>query len=187
MRHEWNDSSSCSLTQGGGHRAAATALGNGGSGGGKAVGSPTDEPSGTTGRNRYPQEIRQHTHPRSSTIRCYGRAGRSGARSSCGYYNWPFGSTTAQPSNCLRSTGRETRPDLVVSFVPHFNRAMGESLRHVFPERPFVTILTDLADYPPHFWIERQPQYLICGSHRAIARARSMGHARKTEFSRPRG
>jgi 1,2-diacylglycerol 3-beta-galactosyltransferase len=71
---------------------------------------------------------------------------------------------------------KETQPDMVVSFVPHFNRAMGESLRQVFPERPFVTVLTDIADYPPHFWIERQPQYLVCGSERAVAQARSMGH-----------
>ena len=47
----------------------------------------------------------------------------------------------------------------------------------VFPGRPFVTIITDIADYPPHFWIERQPQYLICGSDRAVAQARAMGHA----------
>jgi len=46
----------------------------------------------------------------------------------------------------------ESRPDLVVSLVPHFNRAFRESL----PRTPFVTILTDLADYPPHMWIERQ-------------------------------
>jgi 1,2-diacylglycerol 3-beta-galactosyltransferase len=70
----------------------------------------------------------------------------------------------------------ETQPDMVVSFVPHFNRALGESFRRVFPERPFVTILTDIADYPPHFWIERQLQYLICGSDRAVAQARMIGH-----------
>ncbi len=71
---------------------------------------------------------------------------------------------------------RETNPDMVVSFVPHFNRALGESFSNVFPGRPFVTILTDIADYPPHFWIEQRPQYFICGSDRAIFQARSMGH-----------
>jgi 1,2-diacylglycerol 3-beta-galactosyltransferase len=71
---------------------------------------------------------------------------------------------------------KETNPDMVVSFVPHFNRALGESFSNVFPERPFVTILTDIADYPPHFWIERQPQFFICGSERAVSQARSMGH-----------
>ncbi|MFY9802857.1 MAG: glycosyltransferase [Candidatus Acidiferrales bacterium] len=72
---------------------------------------------------------------------------------------------------------RETQPDLVVSFVPHFNRALCESFNHAFPGRPFVTVLTDIADYPPHFWIERQRQYLVCGSERAVQQAREHGHA----------
>jgi 1,2-diacylglycerol 3-beta-galactosyltransferase len=70
----------------------------------------------------------------------------------------------------------EERPDLVVSVVPNFNRALGESLRRALPEVPLVTILTDLADYPPHFWIERQPQFLVCGTERAAQQARDMGH-----------
>ena len=77
---------------------------------------------------------------------------------------------------------KEARPDMVISFVPHFNRAMGESLRQAFPGRPFVTVLTDIADYPPRFWIERQEQYLICGSDRAVEQARSMGHSEDRIF-----
>jgi 1,2-diacylglycerol 3-beta-galactosyltransferase len=77
----------------------------------------------------------------------------------------------------LEAQWKETQPDIVVSFIPHFNRALGESFRRAYPNRPFVTVLTDVADYPPHFWIERQPQYFICGSDRAVAQARSMGHA----------
>ncbi len=38
-----------------------------------------------------------------------------------------------------------------------------------------MTILTDLADYPPHFWIERQDQFFICGSDRAVEQARELG------------
>jgi glycosyl transferase family 28/monogalactosyldiacylglycerol (MGDG) synthase len=76
----------------------------------------------------------------------------------------------------LEKHWKETNPDMVVSFVPHFNRAMGESYGRAFPEHPFVTILTDIADYPPHFWIERQLQYLVCGSDRAVEQAHSMGH-----------
>jgi UDP-N-acetylglucosamine:LPS N-acetylglucosamine transferase len=77
----------------------------------------------------------------------------------------------------LESHWKEMRPDMLISFVPHFNRAMGESFRLAFPGRPFVTILTDIADYPPHFWIERQKQYLICGSDRAVEQARALGHS----------
>ena len=39
-----------------------------------------------------------------------------------------------------------------------------------------MTILTDFADYPPHFWIERQDQYLICGTEKAVEQARALGH-----------
>ena len=82
----------------------------------------------------------------------------------------------------LRRHWQETQPDMVVSFVPHFNRALCESFRKVFPDRPFLTILTDLADYPPHFWIEQQDQYFICGTERAVAQARAMGHTEDRIF-----
>jgi UDP-N-acetylglucosamine:LPS N-acetylglucosamine transferase len=71
---------------------------------------------------------------------------------------------------------RQTQPDMVVSFIPHFNRALYESFANAYPERPLVTVLTDIADYPPHFWIERQRQYLVCGSERAVEQAREHGH-----------
>jgi hypothetical protein len=71
---------------------------------------------------------------------------------------------------------RESEPDLVVSFIPHFNRALGESLHKARQGKPFVTLLTDLADFPPHFWIERQDQDFICGTEHAAAQACAVGH-----------
>src|SRR5690348_12662885 len=76
----------------------------------------------------------------------------------------------------LERCWRELRPNLVASLVPHFNRALCESLRKACPGKPFVTILTDIADYPPHFWIEKQEQFVICGSERAVEQARGLGH-----------
>jgi hypothetical protein len=70
----------------------------------------------------------------------------------------------------------EARPDLVVSLIPNFNRQLAESVRQALPNVPFVTILTDLADYPPHFWIERESDYLIVGTERAAEQAHLMGH-----------
>ena len=52
----------------------------------------------------------------------------------------------------LKKFWAESQPDLLVSLIPNFNRALYESLEG---RAPMVTILTDLADYPPHFWIER--------------------------------
>ena len=75
----------------------------------------------------------------------------------------------------LEQYWRNSQPTLVVSLVPHFNRALFESLRRATPATPFVTVLTDFADYPPHFWLERQEQFVVCGSERAVAQARSTG------------
>jgi len=68
-------------------------------------------------------------------------------------------------------------PDLVVSLIPNFNRPLFESLALACPGAPYVTLLTDLADLPPRFWIERgQAQHFICGTPKAVAQARAMGH-----------
>lgn len=76
----------------------------------------------------------------------------------------------------LREFWRAHPPRMVVSLVPNLNRAMYEGLQQACPGVPYVTILTDIADYPPHFWIERQPQHFICGSERAVRQVREYGH-----------
>ncbi len=82
------------------------------------------------------------------------------------------GSTT----RLLSSHWLESKPDMVVSLVPNFNRTLYQGLRNVLPEVPYVTILTDFADYPPHFWMEKQEQYFICGTAKAELQARVLGH-----------
>jgi 1,2-diacylglycerol 3-beta-galactosyltransferase len=78
----------------------------------------------------------------------------------------------------LEEFWRKSRPDMVVSLVPNFDRAICQSLAQELPGVPMVTIITDIADYPPHFWIERdQVQHFICGSAKAVEQALSMGHA----------
>jgi UDP-N-acetylglucosamine:LPS N-acetylglucosamine transferase len=77
----------------------------------------------------------------------------------------------------LTAFWREQRPDMVVSLVPNFNRALYQSLQRANLDVPFVTVLTDLADYPPHFWIEKgQQQWFVCGSSRAADQAARCGH-----------
>ncbi len=71
---------------------------------------------------------------------------------------------------------RTTRPDLVVSLIPNFNRAMHDSLERARPGVPFVTVLTDMADHPPNFWIEPDLlQHLVCGTEHAYAQAVAAG------------
>jgi UDP-N-acetylglucosamine:LPS N-acetylglucosamine transferase len=75
----------------------------------------------------------------------------------------------------LRRHWQASKPDLVVSLVPNFNRAMYQALCMARPLTPYATILTDLADFPPHFWIEpNQAQHFICGTPRALAQAKAV-------------
>jgi hypothetical protein len=82
----------------------------------------------------------------------------------------------------LRAYWAQHPADLVLSVIPHFNRAIAQSLRLAGAKMPgksvpFVTLITDLADYPPHFWIEKESEYIIAGSERARQQALNMGHA----------
>jgi UDP-N-acetylglucosamine:LPS N-acetylglucosamine transferase len=79
----------------------------------------------------------------------------------------------------LRQFWRESRPDLVVSLVPNFNRALAESLAAELPGLRLLTVLTDIADYPPHFWLEPVAQHVVCGSEKAVEQALAMGHPRE--------
>jgi hypothetical protein len=76
----------------------------------------------------------------------------------------------------LTEKWRELRPDMLVSLIPHFNRALCESFERARPGHPFVTILTDLANYPPRFWLEKQEQDFICGTELAVKQALALGH-----------
>ncbi|MEO8661557.1 MAG: galactosyldiacylglycerol synthase [Bryobacteraceae bacterium] len=70
---------------------------------------------------------------------------------------------------------REGAPDLVVSLIPHFNRALLQGVKGARPDAELLTILTDIADFPPHFWLERQEQYVVCGSEKAVEQATAVG------------
>jgi 1,2-diacylglycerol 3-beta-galactosyltransferase len=79
--------------------------------------------------------------------------------------------------NLLEKFWRENPADLLISVIPHFNRQICESWTKVYPGRPFVTIITDLADFPPRFWIEPvKEQYVIAGTEKAADQARAVGH-----------
>lgn len=77
----------------------------------------------------------------------------------------------------MKKHWEDTRPEMVVSLVPNFNRVLHESLAASLPAAPYTTILTDFADFPPNFWMERQRQYLICGTPKAVEQAGSLGYS----------
>lgn len=76
----------------------------------------------------------------------------------------------------LQAHWKQQPTDLVLSVIPHFNRQMAHSLRGNGTRTPFVTLLTDLADYPPRFWIEPESEFIIAGTERAKQQALAMGH-----------
>ncbi len=76
----------------------------------------------------------------------------------------------------LAAHWRASPPDAVVSLVPNFVRALHDGLRRARPHAPFATVMTDLADHPPHFWIEPGlDQRLVCGTAHARAQALAAG------------
>ncbi len=95
--------------------------------------------------------------------------------------------THTKLKNKIEKYWKEHQPDLVVSLIPNFNKVMYESLREACPGVPFVTVMTDMADYPPNFWIEpHQEQSLICGTDRAALQAVEAGY-RETQITQVSG
>src|SRR5260370_37158085 len=79
--------------------------------------------------------------------------------------------------NLLEKFWRENPADLLISVIPHFNRQICEIWTKVYPGRPFVTIITDVADFTPRFWIEPiKDKYVIAGTEKAANQARALGH-----------
>jgi hypothetical protein len=66
-------------------------------------------------------------------------------------------------------------PSAVVSLAPNFNAVIRDAVRVARPGVPFLVILTDLADFPPHFWIEPGIDRVIVGSDEAVTQALAAG------------
>lgn len=71
---------------------------------------------------------------------------------------------------------QDSQPDLVVSLIPNFNRVMASALQQARPGAPFATVITDLADLPPRFWVEPDvAQHVIAGTPHAVRQALDRG------------
>jgi hypothetical protein len=66
-------------------------------------------------------------------------------------------------------------PALVVSLFPNMNAVLRDAVRTACPGRGFWVVLTDLADFPSHFWLERDLDRVVVGSERAVEQARALG------------
>jgi 1,2-diacylglycerol 3-beta-galactosyltransferase len=73
----------------------------------------------------------------------------------------------------LRDALRERSPILVLSLAPNFNGVIRDASREA--RIPFFILLTDYADFPPHFWMETGVDRVIVGTEAASDQARALG------------
>ena len=69
----------------------------------------------------------------------------------------------------------QPRPAAVVSVMPNFNGVIRDALRVAHPGVPLIVVLTDLADFPPRFWIEPGIDRLVVGTDEAREQALELG------------
>jgi 1,2-diacylglycerol 3-beta-galactosyltransferase len=69
----------------------------------------------------------------------------------------------------------QPRPAAVVSVFPNFNGVIADALRDALPGVPLVVVLTDLADFPPRFWIEPGLDRVVVGTDEARDQAVALG------------
>jgi len=69
----------------------------------------------------------------------------------------------------------QPRPEAVLSVMPNFNGVMRDALRDAHPGVPLIVVLTDLADFPPRFWIEPGIDRVVVGTDEAREQALALG------------
>jgi 1,2-diacylglycerol 3-beta-galactosyltransferase len=74
---------------------------------------------------------------------------------------------------------RRTRPAAVLSVTPNFNAPIRDAVRQALPQVPFVVLLTDYADFPPHFWVEPGVDRVIVATQHAVQQAVAAGVPRE--------
>lgn len=76
-------------------------------------------------------------------------------------------------------------PALVVSLFPNLNGVLADAVHQAHSGVPFWVALTDLADFPPHFWMEPEVDRVIVSTDHAEGQARALGldGARLTRIS----
>jgi len=69
----------------------------------------------------------------------------------------------------------QPRPAAVVSVFPNFNGIIKDALAAAHPGVPLVVVLTDLADFPPRFWIEPGIDRVVVATDEARRQALAIG------------
>jgi 1,2-diacylglycerol 3-beta-galactosyltransferase len=70
---------------------------------------------------------------------------------------------------------QQPRPEAIVSVFPNFNGVLRDAIAKALPGVPLVVVLTDLADFPPRFWIEPGLGRVVVGTPEARTQALEIG------------
>jgi UDP-N-acetylglucosamine:LPS N-acetylglucosamine transferase len=69
-------------------------------------------------------------------------------------FQWTIRRAHAPLVRLLSRELSERRPAVVVSVIPNLNAPLRDAVRAALPGTPFVVLMTDVFDFPPHFWLE---------------------------------
>jgi 1,2-diacylglycerol 3-beta-galactosyltransferase len=69
----------------------------------------------------------------------------------------------------------QERPVVVVSLMPNFNGVIRDAVHRAHPGVPLLVLLTDYADFPPHFWLEPGIDRAIVATEHAARQAVAAG------------
>jgi processive 1,2-diacylglycerol beta-glucosyltransferase len=70
---------------------------------------------------------------------------------------------------------RRPAPVAVLSVMPNFNALFRDACRAALPGTPLLVALTDLADLPPHFWLESGLDRVLVATDEAARQAAVVG------------
>ena len=68
-----------------------------------------------------------------------------------------------------------TEPAVIVSLIPNFNGILAEARQRACPRTPFFIVMTDLADFPPDFWMHPDADRIVVATPHAVSQARALG------------
>ncbi len=90
-------------------------------------------------------------------------------------FQWIIRTTRRRLVRVVAADLRARRPALVLSLFPNFNAVLAEAVREACPGVAFHVLLTDFADFPPHFWLEPGLDGVLAATDRAVEQASGVG------------
>lgn len=91
------------------------------------------------------------------------------------FMQWLIRRMRGRLGRLVESELRARPPALALSLMPNFNAVLRDAVRQALPGTSLFVLLTDYADFPPHFWMEPDLDRVLVGSEHASDQARAAG------------